>query len=165
MDIPLWSGYPFNAFVCRQMARLACTPVVWGLPMNIIVTGGRQWQRRQCLKNTQHNSIFRNTQLEGSADYIELVYRGQERLVFILGCKNKGYPEETQSGQSAHAWEEQLRAPADWITRYTHAYQDSFYLRKWISHFGPGTRSMHSSLEATDPMRPGPRWIAEGSAD
>ena len=51
------------------------------------------------------------------------------------------------------------------LHEYTHAYQDSFYLRKWISHFGPGTRSMHSSLEATDPMRPGPRWIAEGSAD
>ena len=51
------------------------------------------------------------------------------------------------------------------LHEYTHAYQDSFYLRKWISHFGPGTRSRHSSLEATDPMRPGPRWIAEGSAD
>ncbi len=51
------------------------------------------------------------------------------------------------------------------LHEYTHAYQSAFYLRKWISHFGPGTRLKHSSLEATDPMRPGPRWIQEGSAD
>ncbi len=51
------------------------------------------------------------------------------------------------------------------LHEYTHAYQSAFYLRKWISHFGPGTPLKHSSLEATDPMRPGPTWITEGSAD